>query len=82
MRQPLPGPPRRPPDGVGNLNPRLLERQQSALHLVASRPQVGQGEFKKLVYDSTFRKRAEGMSFVNSKQEPGLSPKYHAGKPR
>ena len=25
------------------------------------------GEFKKLVYDSKFTKRAEGMSFVNAK---------------
>ena len=27
---------------------------------------IGQGEFKKLVYDSKFTKRAVGMSFVNS----------------
>ena len=27
---------------------------------------VGSGEFKKLVYESTFTKRAEGMSFLNS----------------
>ena len=27
---------------------------------------VGSGEFKKLVYDPTFTKRAEGMSFVNA----------------
>ena len=39
------------------------------------------GEFKKLVYESTFRKRAEGMSFVNAKRELGSPPKYHAGSP-
>jgi len=33
---------------------------------------AGLGEVKKLVYDSTFRKRAEGMSFVNS--PPGAFP--------
>ena len=39
---------------------------------------IARSEFKKLVYDSKFTKQPEGMSFVNSKQEPGSPPKYHA----
>ena len=31
---------------------------------------AGPGEFTKPGYDSTFRKRAKGMRFVNSKQTP------------
>ena len=41
---------------------------------------VRSGESKKLVYDSEFRKLAEGMSFVNSKREPNSPSKYHADR--
>jgi hypothetical protein len=37
-------------------------------------------EFKKLVYDSKFKKLAEWMSFVNSRIESAPPPKYHAGR--
>jgi hypothetical protein len=50
------------------------ESQVNAWQLVGTRCQwaiVGSGEFKKLVYDSKFRKLAGGMGFVNSKREPG-----------
>ncbi len=43
---------------------------------------VAQGEFKKLVYESTFTKLAGGMSFVNSKPDafPGLGKQDFRGR--
>ena len=41
---------------------------------------VARGEFTKPVYESTFTKRAEGMSFVNFKPAPSAPEKYHAGR--
>jgi len=42
---------------------------------------AGSGEFEKPVYDSTFTKLAEGMSFVNSQPAtfPGLGKQDFAG---
>ena len=55
-----------------NNYPPFRERQESARHLVASWPQLGPGEFKKLVYDSTFTKLEKEMRFLNAK--PGAFP--------
>jgi hypothetical protein len=41
---------------------------------------VVRDEFKKPVYESTFTKRAEGMSFVDFKPAPSASEKCHAGR--
>jgi hypothetical protein len=42
---------------------------------------MGQVEFKKRVYESAFRKRAEEMSFVNAQPDafPGLSKQDFRG---
>jgi hypothetical protein len=44
-------------------------------HQVSVSRRLGLDEFKKLSYDSTFTKRAEGMGFVNPKREPAPTKK-------